>query len=325
MSAKPTYSIFFSQKYFETQLTKTVTTALLLYRLLIGGAPFEYIGINLKAKKRTEEGVVSNSLLQSTGAFDVRVVFKAISDPKGEPLDPKTQKIRKRAIAYVSCIAKVLKLILFISKTVKEPEKRFLKGPMLRSMRILYDAFSADSLLSEDLKNVCILYADETTAHSTFSNMFRMLSANPMAPITFRADTTPEHMARELILLDSVLSRLKGLCEEELPPLREFGLAASTSVSSSSLDIASLKTMFSNFQEAFTERPLTYWRSIYSDADIFNPYSMINPSIQRNTFLPDAFLQVTSDPQKSSPTERFFGAGTSIPPAQQLSDDDFSL
>jgi hypothetical protein len=323
MSAKPTYSIFFSQKYFETQLTKTVTTALLLYRSLVGGAPFEYIGITLKAKTRTEEDVISNAPLQSTGAFNVGVILKAISDPGGESLSPKTRTIRKRAIAYASCISKVLKLVLFISKTVKEPEERFLEGPMLRSMRVLYDAFSADSMLSEDLGKVCPTYADETTSNTTRVNMFRMLSANPKAPITFHTGT-PEQMARELILLDSVLSRLKGLCEVELPPLREFGVAASASasVSSSGLDVLSLKTMFSNFQKAFAERPLTYWRSIYSDADIFNPYNLVNPSVQRDTFLPGAFLHTTSNPQSSSSRESFFGEETKIDPARQLSDDD---
>lgn len=267
--------VFFSQKYFESQLTKTVTTALLLYRLLIGGAPFEYIGISLKAKRRTEEDMLSGAPLQSPGAFNIGVILKAISDPMGDALPSKIRNIRKRVIAYANCIAKVLKLVLFISKTVKEPEERFIDSPMLRSMRVLYDAFSVDSILSEDLGKVCAVYADETTTNATRKNMYIMLISEPKKPMAFMESTTPEHMARELVLLDSVLSRLKTLCEEKLPPLREFGVAASASVYSSGLDTMSLTLMFSNFQTAFAERPLAYWRSIYTDDDIFDPYSKI--------------------------------------------------
>src|SRR3989338_8315636 len=151
--------VIYSRAFLKTELTETVTNALIIYRLLVGGSPSQYADISMNVKKENDTDETHKFL----GNLNLTIYPKDVNlnlIPVRSDIPTEPAPRAKRAYIYMLCVQKVMKLVLFISGTVKNPEEEVHNTSLYKSLQRLYERLSTDLDLSGELKDVCEQFVD---------------------------------------------------------------------------------------------------------------------------------------------------------------------
>lgn len=323
--------VVFSPRFFVTQYTKATTTALILYRLLAGGSPFNYIGLSMKVKTAPADSDTENDDQTTTaGVLTLKISNKIpegiLEGVKFNESVSKQRSLVKRAAAYQQCIVKTLKVILFISYMVKSPEKRFLDMPLLRSLRVIYDRLSSDHTLTTDLAYVCRRFIPADMRVQVIERIFKILMEDPKNKnVSILGYMTAEGAGRDIVFIDSLFSKIKNLCEDVLPALREFGVVTSSQTKFNEIDPTTLKFIMVYFDQTDKRWFAEDWQRVYDQEDIFDPYFLGNPFVRENEFLSQRFEEEEASSQNAASQPIYFSSdlpSSSGSYALPLMDDD---
>src|SRR3989338_941969 len=307
--------VIYSRAFLKTELTETVTNALIIYRLLVGGSPSQYADISMNVKKENDTDETHKFL----GNLNLTIYPKDVNlnlIPVRSDIPTEPAPRAKRAYIYMLCVQKVMKLVLFISGTVKNPEEEVHNTSLYKSLQRLYERLSTDLDLSGELKDVCEQFVDSERFWINYTTFFNIL-AIPDA----KSDVAFDHYSSEdgtrfLLSTKALLMRIKYMCEDVLPPLKEFGIVTSLSADDDgAISEVSLQSMAVYFDQAVRVWPESVWKSLYSVHDIFSPKHLFAPVIRKSE---TTFRQESSSSVFGPVTEPFpFASSSSMTVKQE--------
>src|SRR3989338_6934310 len=276
--------VIYSRAFLKTELTETVTNALIIYRLLVGGSPSQYADISMNVKKENDTDETHKFL----GNLNLTIYPKDVN----------------------------LNLIPVRSDIPTEPEEEVHNTSLYKSLQRLYERLSTDLDLSGELKDVCEQFVDSERFWINYTTFFNIL-AIPDA----KSDVAFDHYSSEdgtrfLLSTKALLMRIKYMCEDVLPPLKEFGIVTSLSADDDgAISEVSLQSMAVYFDQAVRVWPDSVWKSLYSVHDIFSPKHLFAPVIRKSE---TTFRQESSSSVFGPVTEPFpFASSSSMTVKQE--------
>jgi len=275
--------VIYSRAFLKTELTETVTNALIIYRLLVGGSPSQYADISMNVKKEDDKNETDKFL----GNLNLTIYPKDVNlnlIPVRSDIPTEPAPRAKRAYIYMLCVQKVMKLVLFINRTVKNPEEKIHNTLLYKSLQRLYERLSTDLDLSGELENVCEQFVDSERFWINYTTFFNIL-AIPDAKSEVAFDHySSEDGTRFLLSTKALLMRIKYMCEDVLPPLKEFGIVTSLSAADDdgAISEVSLQSMAVYFDQAVRVWPESAWKSLYAVHDIFSPKHLFAPTVRKS-------------------------------------------